>query len=84
MSRRSQAFAEGQPAFTWRLERIAGGPPSADGRYKCTCENHPSIFAFGNTEQEAMQAARERITEAAETANLAATGPGTRYTGDAS
>lgn len=70
MSRKSQAFAEGQPAFSWRVERIA-----AD-RFKVSCKNHPEVVTFGDTEQKAIRAATKAITEAAEKGDLGMVGPG--------
>ncbi len=67
---RSQAFAEGQPAFSWRVEKIEEGPSLSEGRYKVTCKNYPHVFAFGNSEQEAMRAATRAIEAAAEKAEL--------------
>ena len=67
---RSQAFAEGQPAFSWRIERIAEQDANGAGRYKATCKNYPQIFAFGDTEQDAMRAAVKVIDAASEKAEL--------------
>ena len=77
MSHRSQAFATGVPKFTWRLERIQQQTAAVDGRYKCTCENHPAVFAFGDTEQEAMLNAQAAIESAAERVDLQLAGPST-------
>lgn len=59
MSRRSHIFAEGTQKFTWRVERIA------DGRFKAESESHPGIHAFGDSEQQAMTAAKDKIYEEA-------------------
>lgn len=82
MSRRSQAFATGVPAFTWRLERLEQQTAQADGRFKCTCENHPAVFAFGNTEQEALLNAQAAIEVAADRVDLQLAGPSTKLTPD--
>lgn len=70
MSRRSQAFSSGQPAFSWKLERIPGG------RYKATCRNNPDISATGDTEQQAMRAANAAMETAVDCADVGMAGPG--------
>lgn len=64
MSRRSQAFAEGVQKFSWRVERVT------DGRYKAESESHPGIVAFGDTEQQAMTAAKDKIYDEVTKATL--------------
>jgi hypothetical protein len=57
MSRKSQAFAQGQPAFSWKVEKVDQG-------FKCTCRNHPHVSATGDTEQHAINAAKKAMETA--------------------
>lgn len=70
MSRQSQAMATGQPAFSWRVERIETDAYGRPTRYVATCRNHPAVKAFGDTEEAAIRAATKAITAAAEQADL--------------
>lgn len=63
MSRRSQAMAEGTQKFTWSIHEV-------EGRYRARCENHPGIEGWGQSEQVALNDAREKITVASEKADL--------------
>lgn len=74
MSRRSQAFADGNPKFSWKIERLAA--EGSEPRYKCSCKTHPDIYAFGHDEQTAMRAASRLMETALETATLAGAAPG--------
>lgn len=71
MSRRSQAFATGQPAFSWKVERIEqhATDPNA-GRFKCTCKNRPDVFAFGDSEELAIRAANRAMETAVDKAEV--------------
>lgn len=72
MSRKSQAFADGQVAFSWKLEAV-----EAEGaRFKATCKNKPDVFAFGDTEQQALKAAEKKLTVAIESGDMGMKGPG--------
>lgn len=73
MSRASQAFAQGQPAFSWRIEKVPEG-------YKATCKNHPTISATGKSEQTALQAAQKALTASAEKVDIGLTGQGQKLT----
>lgn len=66
MSRTSQAMADGQPKFTWMVEEIE----SNEGRYKCTCENYPQVFAFGDTEQQAIRLANSVMEQKVDRAEI--------------
>lgn len=70
MSRKSQAFAQGQPAFSWKIESIPGG------RFQATCKNHPNVKAVADTEQKAIRAAQKAMDKAIETAEVGMKGPG--------
>lgn len=73
MSRRSQAFAQGQPAFSWKVERIEQDLYGKPTRFKCQCKNHPSISGFGDTEEEAIRAATRAMSTAVETTDMGLT-----------
>ena len=75
MSRRSQAFASGQPVFSWRIEKVFDQPAGRE-RYKATCRNHPTITGWGDDEQRALLAAQEAMTTAVETAGVGMKAPG--------
>lgn len=68
MSRKSSAFADGQPKFTWIVEKVAH--PNQEGAFKATCENHPSIFAFGKTESQAIRLANSAMEQAVDKAEI--------------
>ena len=68
MSRKSSAFADGQPKFTWKVEKVEH--PNQEGPYKCTCENHPSIYAFGQTESQAIRLANSVMEQAVDKAEI--------------
>ena len=72
MSRKSTAFADGQPAFSWMVEKLE------DNRYKCTCESDPEVFAFGNDEQTAIRDASKAMTVKLESGGLMSPGPGSK------
>lgn len=63
---KSQAFAQGQPKFSWRIERIEANELVNEGRFKATCKNQPEIFAFGDSEQRALLAAQRALDAAVE------------------
>jgi predicted RNase H-like HicB family nuclease len=54
MSRKSSHFSNEPQKVTWAIERIE------DGRYKAQAENF-DVFAFGDSEQEAMINAKEKM-----------------------
>jgi hypothetical protein len=56
MSRRTQKF-------TWTVRKVAAG-------YECQCENLPGVKGVGPTEQWAINDAREKVTVAAEKAEI--------------
>lgn len=76
MSRKSQAFAQGQPVFSWRIEEIRERDAAGEGRYKVTCKNVPEVFAFGDTEQQAFRAAQAALTARVEAGDTTMKGPG--------
>lgn len=53
MSRKSQAYADGTSKFTLKVEQVAH--PNQEGSYKAYCESHPNIYAFGQSEQQAIR-----------------------------
>lgn len=76
MSRKSQAMSGGQPAFSWRVERVEQPTAaSAAGRFKCTCKNDPRVFAFGDTEEKAIRAANRAMETAVDGATVASAAP---------
>ena len=77
MSRRSQAFADGQPAFSWRVEAIEPADASK-GRFKCTCKTHPEVFGFGDTEELAILHANKAMETAVDKADVGMQAPGGR------
>lgn len=50
-------------AFSWKVEAIES-PADGEGRFKVTCRNAPGVFAFGDTEQQAIRAANARMEAA--------------------
>lgn len=66
MSRRSQAFSQGQPAFSWKVERVEQDMYGKPTRFKCGCRNHPGVFGFGDTEESAIRAASRAMENAVE------------------
>ena len=73
---RSTQFAQGTQKFSWRIEEIRERDAAAEGRYKATAKTLPDVFAFGNTEQEALRAAQRKLDERIETASVPTKGPG--------
>lgn len=76
MSRKSHAFADGQPAFSWRVGKETD--PSGTEHYRATCKNHPAVTATGPTEQIAILAARKLMEVAVDKDDNAMLGPGQR------
>lgn len=68
MSRKSSAYADGNPKFTVRVEKVAH--PNQEGSYKAICENHTSLFEFGHTEQQAIRLLNSRLEEAVDKAEV--------------
>lgn len=75
MSRKSQAFADGQQVFSWRIEKLQDAT-SDSARYKAVCRNRPEIEAFGRDEAEALRAAQVKLTDAIEKVEHTFKGPG--------
>lgn len=67
MSRRSHAFATGQPAFSWRVSAIERTPEGKGTRFLCECKNHPAIRGFGDSEEAAIRAASAAMRTAVDT-----------------
>lgn len=76
MSRRSTAFADGQWAFSWNIEEVKERDANGDGRYKASCRNLPDVFAFGDTEQLALQRAQKVLEVRVETVGADMKTPG--------
>lgn len=72
MSRKSHAFADGTPKFSWRIKQI----DTPRGRYVCECVTHPDIVGFGDSEQLAMLAAKRAMEKAVDTDALHQAAPG--------
>lgn len=70
MSRRSHAFAEGVPAFSWKVEAVERDEQNHGTRFLCTCKNHPAIKAFGDSEQEAIRAASAMMERTVDNSGL--------------
>lgn len=66
MSRRSQAFSQGQPAFSWKVQRIEQDAFGKPTRFMCECRNHPQVKGFGDTEEQAIRAASKAMEHAVE------------------
>jgi hypothetical protein len=60
MSRKSQAFAQGQVIHSWRLEKLD------DGTFEVSSKTHPSIKGRGEDEQTAIRAAKKALEVAVE------------------
>lgn len=78
MSRRSQAFSQGQPVFSWRIERVEQDNLGHATRFKASCRNHPTVFAFGDTEELALRAANHAMETAVDKVETTMVGPGQR------
>lgn len=70
MSRRSQAFSSGVPAFSWRVERLESDAEGHGTRFKCTCRNHPAVAGFGDSEETAIRAASKAMETAVDKAEV--------------
>lgn len=66
MSRSSQSFAQGQPKFSWEINKV----DAEEGKFRAVCLNHPQIVGFGKSEQEAMLNAREAMETAVDRAEI--------------
>lgn len=66
--RRSQAFSQGQPYFSWKLEKFT----DADGRerHKAVCKSHPDIIGIGDDETTAMRAGKAAMEIAVDKAEV--------------
>lgn len=61
-------MADGISKFTWTVTKVEH--PNQEGPYKCTCDNHPSIYAFGETEQQAIRLANTEMEKAVDKAEV--------------
>lgn len=68
MSRQSQAMATGVSKFTVRVEKVEH--PNQEGAFKATCENHPSIYEFGHSEQQAIRLLNSKLEMAVDKAEI--------------
>lgn len=68
MSRKSQAYADGTSKFTWTVTEVEH--PNQEGRYKCSCDNFPEIYAFGETESQAIRLANSAMETAVDKAEV--------------
>lgn len=63
MSRRSQAFAQGEVKHSWSLHKLD------DGSYEVVSKTHPSVRGTGADEQTAIRAAKKALETAVEKAD---------------
>lgn len=68
MSRKSSAMADGQSKFTWKVEEVEH--PNQEGRFRAICENYPEIYAFGETEQQAIRLANTKMEQSVDKAEI--------------
>ncbi len=68
MSRKSSAYGGGNPKFTWRVEKVEH--PNQEGAFKATCETHPEIYAYGDSETQAIRLANTRMEQAVDKAEI--------------
>jgi hypothetical protein len=63
VSRRSQAFAQGEVKHSWRLHQLD------DGSYEVVSKTHPKVRGAGSDEQTAMRAAKKALETAVDKAD---------------
>lgn len=61
-------MADGVSKFTVRVEKVEH--PNQEGAFKAICENHPSIYSFGHTEQQAIRLLNSALEVAVDKAEL--------------
>lgn len=74
MSRKSQAFSSGQPAFSWKVSKEDDG--HGGERYRVVCRNHPTVQAVDASEQVAILKARHAMETAVDRVDNKMIGPG--------
>lgn len=68
MSRKSAAFGEGISKFTWTVTKVEH--PNQEGAYKAQCDNFPQIYAFGDSESQAIRLANSAMEIAVDRAEI--------------